>query len=327
MERARNEILNASLSDEERAARMALIYRAITCGCPASVCWFCYAAKPPGGVAAVSDRTGVTCVFHHACALCVETHFGGRDKGGLWRSVAEAHAAGRCAVCALDPGEDNRAAKMDAVAAWILDSCRRKVVVFSDSVRSLLMLERVLAEEARRRAAPLALFHYNGRTADRDGSLVGHKNTRLRSVLLCNIQCAGVGLNLSFCDAVVMLNRQPNPSLEDQSVDRVHRMGLATSIDVVRFITTNTIEVDIARIHAAKRRECHKYLGIKGHADHIDDSDMCNQYDLKVLFAPKVEARRRAVIVVSGDLPLLPWEECPQMHTSTGDRDSPIVLS
>jgi SNF2 family DNA or RNA helicase len=60
-------------------------------------------------------------------------------------------------------------------------------------------------------------------------------------------------LNLQFCRYVFLFDRWWNPAVEDQAVNRAHRIGVTGSVTVTRMIMVETIEQRIHDILEAKR--------------------------------------------------------------------------
>ena len=62
-----------------------------------------------------------------------------------------------------------------------------------------------------------------------------------------------VGLNLQFCEYVFLFDRWWNPAVEDQAINRAHRIGAAGPVTVTRFVSSATIEERIDQILTQKR--------------------------------------------------------------------------
>ena len=62
-----------------------------------------------------------------------------------------------------------------------------------------------------------------------------------------------VGLNLQFCRYVFLFDRWWNPAIEDQAINRAHRIGAAGSVTITRMMMAGTIEQRIHEILEAKR--------------------------------------------------------------------------
>jgi SNF2 family DNA or RNA helicase len=63
-----------------------------------------------------------------------------------------------------------------------------------------------------------------------------------------------VGLNLQFCQYVFLFDRWWNPAVEDQAINRAHRLGAKGTVTVSRMMTLNTIEQRIHNILEEKRQ-------------------------------------------------------------------------
>ena len=74
-----------------------------------------------------------------------------------------------------------------------------------------------------------------------------------RHVLLMSYGAGSVGLNLQFAGYVFLFDRWWNPAIEDQAINRAHRIGAAGPVTITRFLTVGTIEERIDRILEAKR--------------------------------------------------------------------------
>ena len=57
-----------------------------------------------------------------------------------------------------------------------------------------------------------------------------------RQVMLLSYGAGGVGLNLQFAGYVFLFDRWWNPAVEDQAINRAHRIGAAGPVTVTRFL-------------------------------------------------------------------------------------------
>ena len=62
-----------------------------------------------------------------------------------------------------------------------------------------------------------------------------------------------VGLNLQFANYVFLFDRWWNPAVEDQAINRAHRIGASGPTTVTRFLALDTIEERIDRVLQEKR--------------------------------------------------------------------------
>ncbi|CAH1000988.1 hypothetical protein LEM8419_01985 [Neolewinella maritima] len=72
-------------------------------------------------------------------------------------------------------------------------------------------------------------------------------------IFLISLKAGGTGLTLTAADYVLHLDPWWNPAVEDQASDRAHRIGQQRPVTVYRFVSENTIEEKIVKLHAEKR--------------------------------------------------------------------------
>ena len=98
-------------------------------------------------------------------------------------------------------------------------------------------------------------LQYHGRipSRQRDPILTEFRENPDRHVLLMSYGAGSVGLNLQFCRYVFLFDRWWNPAVEDQAINRAHRIGAAGSVTITRMIMAGTIEQRIHDILEAKR--------------------------------------------------------------------------
>jgi SNF2 family DNA or RNA helicase len=75
-----------------------------------------------------------------------------------------------------------------------------------------------------------------------------------RNVFLISIKAGGVGLNLTQAGYVFLLDPWWNPAVENQAVNRAHRIGQDKHVFAYRFITLDTIEEKIMRLQQKKSK-------------------------------------------------------------------------
>jgi len=151
-------------------------------------------------------------------------------------------------ICNFDP-PTGESAKLERMAADLEEvaASGKKAIIFSQWVDTILELSKRLKQYK-----PL---EYHGKIPhkDRPGILDRFKADPTRNVLLLSYGAGGVGLNLQFSEYVFLFDRWWNPALEDQAINRAHRIGAAGPVTVTRFLATNTIEERIDQILTEKR--------------------------------------------------------------------------
>lgn len=73
------------------------------------------------------------------------------------------------------------------------------------------------------------------------------------TILLLSLKAGGVGLNLTSSSRAFMMDPWWSPSIEDQAIDRLHRIGQQNNVKVVRFIMENSIEIKMLKIQEMKK--------------------------------------------------------------------------
>ncbi|MGL4422872.1 MAG: DEAD/DEAH box helicase [Gemmataceae bacterium] len=152
-------------------------------------------------------------------------------------------------ICNFDP-LTRQSAKLEQLVADMEEIAEsgRKAIVFSQWVEPL----KIIAESLRQ-YNPL---EYHGRIPqeERNAILDEFKADPSRHVLLMTYGTGSVGLNLQFTNYVFLFDRWWNPAVEDQAINRAHRIGQRHPVTVTRFLTENTIEKRIADILTQKRK-------------------------------------------------------------------------
>jgi SNF2 family DNA or RNA helicase len=152
-------------------------------------------------------------------------------------------------ICNFDPvtGQSAKLEQLQADLAEVAES-GRKAIVFSQWVEPLNILAHKLAEYG-----PLQ-FHGRVPARERQAVLDAFKRDRTKHIILMSYGTGSVGLNLQFANYVFLFDRWWNPAVEDQAINRAHRIGQKEPVFVTRFITQNTLEGRIAEVLERKRQ-------------------------------------------------------------------------
>ncbi|GKZ52258.1 hypothetical protein AnigIFM49718_000133 [Aspergillus niger] len=79
-------------------------------------------------------------------------------------------------------------------------------------------------------------------------------------IMLASIGAAGEGIDLTAANSIHIVEPQWNPMAEAQAIDRVHRIGQERDVEVVRYITSESIESYVQWIQSDKLRLINKAL-------------------------------------------------------------------
>jgi SNF2 family DNA or RNA helicase len=162
-------------------------------------------------------------------------------------------------ICNFDPatGESAKLEQLQADLAEVAES-GRKAIVFSQYVEPLEILAKILK--------PYGPLQYHGKVpqSERQGILDRFKSDPSKHVILMSYGTGSVGLNLQFTNYVFLFDRWWNPAIEDQAINRAHRLGQKGTVFVTRFISQATIEGRIAEVLEKKRALFNELIGQNG---------------------------------------------------------------
>lgn len=92
----------------------------------------------------------------------------------------------------------------------------------------------------------------DGSTQDRQKVVDEFQDPAGPKVMLLSLKAGGVGLNLTAADHVFLMDPWWNPTVENQAIDRAHRIGQTQPVLVHRLVAENTIESQILELQSAK---------------------------------------------------------------------------
>jgi SNF2 family DNA or RNA helicase len=151
-------------------------------------------------------------------------------------------------ICNFDPvtGESSKLERLTADLEEVAAS-GKKAIIFSQWVKCLEILAHQL-----QRFGPLQ-YHGKIPSKQRDSVLKQFKEDKSKHVILMSYGAGSVGLNLQFCEYVFLFDRWWNPAVEDQAINRAHRIGAAGPVTVTRMLSLATIEERINEVLEHKR--------------------------------------------------------------------------
>jgi SWI/SNF-related matrix-associated actin-dependent regulator of chromatin subfamily A3 len=80
-------------------------------------------------------------------------------------------------------------------------------------------------------------------------------------ILLVSLKAGGVGLNLTAAQRVYLMDPYWNPAVENQAVDRIHRLGQTRPVTTVKLIIENSIEDRLLEVQRKKTELANMTLG------------------------------------------------------------------
>jgi superfamily II DNA or RNA helicase len=139
-------------------------------------------------------------------------------------------------------------AKLDRLSemlAELLDEGRR-ILVFSQFTSMLDLIRPRLDEMS------VSYSLLTGDTRDRPKEINDFQDGKT-SVFLVSLKAGGVGLNLTSADTVILYDPWWNPAVEEQAIDRAHRIGQDKPVFVHKLVMTGTIEEKMEVLKEKKR--------------------------------------------------------------------------
>jgi non-specific serine/threonine protein kinase len=146
---------------------------------------------------------------------------------------------------------ENHSIKLEELAREILENIgNHKALVFSQFLGMLALIRERLTQLG------VKYEYFDGSTSapDRETAIQAFQNDDETRVFLISLKAGGVGLNLTAADYVYIVDPWWNPAVEQQAIDRTHRIGQTKNIFAYRMICKDTIEDKILKLQEKKRQ-------------------------------------------------------------------------
>ncbi|MBO5255258.1 MAG: DEAD/DEAH box helicase [Opitutales bacterium] len=133
----------------------------------------------------------------------------------------------------------------------------KKVLIFSQFTKFLSLIEENLIKFVE----PEKIFRLTGSTRDRSKPVEMFQNAKEGVVMLVSLRAGGTGITLTNADYVFLADPWWNPAVEDQAIDRVHRIGRRGDVFVYRLVSQNTVEDRVRQLQEQKKGVFNQLLG------------------------------------------------------------------
>ncbi|KAE8713247.1 SWI/SNF-related matrix-associated actin-dependent regulator of chromatin subfamily A member [Hibiscus syriacus] len=192
------------------------------------------------------------------CPLCRQP----LSQSDLFSAPPESSDADHTEISSRNTASSKVSALVSLLQESIAQKPTTKSVVFSQFRTLLLLLEKPLTDAgfkilrldgsmtAKRRAQVIEEFQFPGP----DGP----------TVLLASLKASGAGINLTAASRVYLMEPWWNPAVEEQAMDRVHRIGQKEDVKIVRLIARNSIEERVLDLQERKKKLATEAFGRKG---------------------------------------------------------------
>ena len=121
-----------------------------------------------------------------------------------------------------------------------------KLLIFSQFVKHLEIVREFL------KSKKIDYAYLDGSSMDRKDQVEKFNKDPKLKIFLISIKAGGLGLNLTEADYVFILDPWWNPAVEQQAIDRAHRIGQKKKVFTYKFITRNTVEEKILQLQQRK---------------------------------------------------------------------------
>jgi hypothetical protein len=145
---------------------------------------------------------------------------------------------------------ENHSIKLEELAREITENVGdHKVLVFSQFLGMLGLIRKKLEEEK----IKYAYFDGSTTSIERERAIQKFQHDDECRVFLISLKAGGIGLNLTAADYVYIVDPWWNPAVEQQAIDRTHRIGQTKNIFAYRLICKDTLEEKMLQLQERKR--------------------------------------------------------------------------
>ncbi|KAH8882127.1 hypothetical protein GQ53DRAFT_462445 [Thozetella sp. PMI_491] len=125
-----------------------------------------------------------------------------------------------------------------------------KFIVFSQFTSMLDLIEPFFRAQSGFKAV-----RYDGKMPNdqREAALHALRTDPHTRILLCSLKCGSLGLNLTAATRVVIVEPFWNPFVEEQAIDRVHRLTQTIDVVIYKLTVAGTVEERIVELQNKKR--------------------------------------------------------------------------
>ena len=142
----------------------------------------------------------------------------------------------------------NESAKLEELMREIGENAgNHKILVFSQFLGMLDCIEKELT------AMQITYQRLDGQTNNRKELVNTFQQEENMRVFLISLKAGGTGLNLTGADYVYLVDPWWNPAVEQQAIDRTHRIGQNKSVFAYKMICKDSIEEKILLLQSHKK--------------------------------------------------------------------------
>ncbi len=152
------------------------------------------------------------------------------------------------ALLSGDEDYGNESAKLTELIREIEENAsNHKILIFSQFLKMLDLIREKLD------LLHIKYQYLDGQTVDRAEKVNTFQDDAATRVFLISLKAGGVGINLTEADYVYLVDPWWNPAVEQQAIDRTHRIGQTKKIFAYRMICKDSIEEKILQLQERKK--------------------------------------------------------------------------
>ena len=121
-----------------------------------------------------------------------------------------------------------------------------KFLIFSSFVKHLKLFEKYFIDN------DISYSMLTGSSNNRKKIVDGYQNNESIKPFLISIKAGGLGLSITSASYVLIIDPWWNPFVEQQAIDRTHRIGQTKNVVVYKFITKDSIEEKMMNLQKYK---------------------------------------------------------------------------
>jgi superfamily II DNA or RNA helicase len=175
----------------------------------------------------------------------------------------------------IDENQIINSAKFDAIEQDLetLVSEGRKALVYSQFTSMLKLMAQLATKKGWK-------FGYlDGSTKDREQVVENFQNDPTQSLFFISLKAGGVGLNLTAADYVYLYDPWWNVAVEEQAINRAHRIGREEVVIAKRLVMLDSIEEKMIKLKSIKLQAIEQIL------DESESPSSLSFEDLKFLLS------------------------------------------
>jgi SNF2 family DNA or RNA helicase len=144
----------------------------------------------------------------------------------------------------------------------------RKALIYSQFTTMLKILEKTIKSQG------WTYVYLDGSSKDRESLVDTFQKDAQTSLFLISLKAGGVGLNLSAADYVLIFDPWWNEAVEQQAIDRAHRIDRKGTVIARRYVTALSIEEKMMRLKAHKTSLARGLLEFETHISQLTVEDL-----------------------------------------------------